>query len=234
MANQAHTYPLGAVCKLTGLSEHTGQGLGAAPRRGFTRCARAAARAAIGTRMWLGLRLLAAAVNSGFQIGEVAALDDNELRQRSSALTRQSQAPVAAALAALEQLDLVEVERLFALQLAALGPARFARGFALPLLEAVGDGYQTNRLCIASEHMASTMLRSLLGAALRPNAFSGGRRSHLVRNPIRRTPRARHSDCGTDRAGRGRTPDFPGRRAARRRAQERRRADTRTRDRTRG
>ena len=56
-------------------------------------------------------------------------------------------------------------------QLASLGPVRFGQEFAAPLAEAVGEGWQAERLCIASEHLGSSLLRSMLGAALKPMAI---------------------------------------------------------------
>jgi hypothetical protein len=75
---------------------------------------------------------------------------------------------------ALRNLDGIAAERLISVQLAALGPSRFARQFALPLLGAIGEGWANERLCVASEHLGSALLRSLLGSALRPTAAQRG------------------------------------------------------------
>jgi methanogenic corrinoid protein MtbC1 len=68
---------------------------------------------------------------------------------------------------ALVRLDGEEAERIIALQLAALGPIRFARQFAVPLLAEVGRAWMDGQVCVASEHLASGLLRSLLGSSLR-------------------------------------------------------------------
>ena len=119
------------------------------------------------------LRRLKAAVEAGHRIGDIATLEDSRL----GALVEEPglEAPPAAlaqTLAALERLDAVDAERQIALQLAALGPVRFGREFAVPLLSAIGEGWADRRLGVASEHLGSGLLRSLLGTALRPTASS--------------------------------------------------------------
>lgn len=166
-------YPLGAVSRITGLSEHV---LRAWERRHSAVTPR---RTAGGTRRYSEaeverLRLLSRVVSAGYPIGQVAHLSDDELRARIAPLGPSERPAVEAALAALERLDAAEAERLISLQLAALGPARFAREFALPLLEAIGDGWAQSRLCVASEHLASAMLRSMLGTGLRATDASAG------------------------------------------------------------
>jgi MerR family transcriptional regulator, light-induced transcriptional regulator len=162
------TYSLGAVCRLTGLSEHV---LRAWERRyGAVRPLRTPG----GTRRYrepdvARLRLLRAATAAGHSIGEVARLDDAELMRRLE-LTQSSAAappPITPILAAVEALDADEVERLLGAQLSALGPARFVRLVAAPLLVEIGDRWHAGRLTIAAEHMASSILRNLLGACLR-------------------------------------------------------------------
>ena len=113
------------------------------------------------------LRRLRAAVQAGHAISEVANASDPELDQRlrlSPASPTPSLAPL---LEAIEGLDGPGVERLLGTQLAALGGARFVRSVASPLLHAIGTRWEAGRLCIASEHLASSILRSMLGAALR-------------------------------------------------------------------
>ena len=162
------TYSLGAVCRLTGLSEHV---LRAWERRyGAVRPLRTPG----GTRRYrepdvTRLRLLRAATAGGHSIGEVARLDDEELMRRLE-LTQSTAAappPIAPILAAVEALDADAVERLLGAQLSALGPPRFVRQVAAPLLVEIGDRWHAGQLAIAAEHMASTVLRHLLGGCLR-------------------------------------------------------------------
>ena len=69
-------------------------------------------------------------------------------------------------------LDADQAQRLLSLQLSALGPVRFAREFAVPLIHEIGARWADGRLGIASEHLASAVLRSMLGSALTPSATS--------------------------------------------------------------
>lgn len=159
-------YSLGVVSRLTGLSPHV---LRAWERRyGAVEPMRTPG----GTRRYresdlARLRLLQAAVAAGHPIGDVARLDEAELRRRASVGETQEQPPLRAVLDALDALDAEEAERLLGIQLAALGPRRFAQTVALPLLVEVGSRWERNELCIASEHLASSVIRSLLGPLLR-------------------------------------------------------------------
>lgn len=165
------TYSLGAVCRLTGLSEHV---LRAWERRyGAVRPLRTAG----GTRRYresdvARLRLLRGAVSAGHSIGEVAGLADAELAQRARTAPGPPQPPLAPILAAVEALDPATLERLLGMQLAALGPLQFVRQVASPLLVEVGERWHGARLSVACEHLASAVLRTLLGACLRRRSVS--------------------------------------------------------------
>jgi DNA-binding transcriptional MerR regulator len=160
------TYSLGAVSRLTGLSPHV---LRAWERR---YAAVTPLRTPGGTRRYREadvsrLRLLGACVQAGHPIGEVAGLPERELRRRIDGAGSDPAPPLAPTLAALDRLDAEEAERLLGGQLAALGPRRFAGAVVIPLLRAVGEEWERGRLCVASEHLASVVLRNLLGSALR-------------------------------------------------------------------
>ena len=131
------TYSLGAVARLTGLSPHV---LRAWERRyGAVKPLRTPG----GTRRYresdvARLRQLRAAVQAGHSISEVANAPAEELERRlelSPALPAPSLAPL---LAAIEQLDAPTTEQLLGAQLAALGPIRFVRTVASPLLNVIG------------------------------------------------------------------------------------------------
>ncbi len=160
------TYSLGAVARLTGLSPHV---LRAWERRyGAVKPLRTPG----GTRRYresdvARLRRLRAAVQSGHSISEVANASDDELDRRLRLAPASPTPSLAPLLEAIEGLDGPGAERLLGAQLAALGPARFVASVASPLLRAIGSRWETGQLCIASEHMASSILRSLLGSALR-------------------------------------------------------------------
>jgi DNA-binding transcriptional MerR regulator/methylmalonyl-CoA mutase cobalamin-binding subunit len=163
------TYSLGLVARLTGLSPHV---LRAWERRYG---AVAPLRTPGGTRRYreqdlARLRLLQAAVAAGHPIGDVARLDDDALQRRASVHEGEQRPPLGEILGALDALAADEAERLLGIQLAALGPRRFARSVVLPLLTEVGSRWERRELCMASEHLASSVVRSLLGALLRRRA----------------------------------------------------------------
>jgi methanogenic corrinoid protein MtbC1 len=103
----------------------------------------------------------------------VATLDAEELQRcvsRDAAPAIPARRGADAVIEALERLDASEAHRLLSSQLSALGPVRFAQEYARPLVHEIGDRWATERLSIASEHLATGVLRSLLGSALVPDA----------------------------------------------------------------
>jgi len=165
------TYPLGATSRLTGLSAEV---LRAWERRyGAVRPPRTPG----GTRRYRAqdverLRLLKAAVDAGHRIGDVAQLDDAELARRAHPKRDIAAGRIEEVLAAIDKFDGAEAQRLLAVQFAALGPMGFALEFALPLVREIGARWESGSLAIASEHLASGVLRSMLGSALQPGASS--------------------------------------------------------------
>jgi len=165
------TYPLGAATRLTGLSAEV---LRAWERRyGAVQPPRTPG----GTRRYRAqdlerLRLLKAAVDAGHRISDVARLDDAELVQRANLKQEPGDRQLEQTLAAIKELNGAEAQRLLAGQLSTLGAVRFARDFALPLVHEIGDRWADGRMTIASEHLASSLLRSMLGSALQPSALS--------------------------------------------------------------
>jgi DNA-binding transcriptional MerR regulator len=178
----AETYPLGAVARLTGLSTHV---LRAWERRyGAVRPLRTEG----GTRRYreadvARLLLLRAMVQAGHPIGDVARLSDRALVRRASRVKEVPGPDLGPVLDAIERLDAPEVERLLALQLSVLGPRSFAVSVALPLLDDVGRLWKDGDLCVASEHLASVLVRSLLGASLRPSSAAVLARPILFTTP---------------------------------------------------
>jgi methanogenic corrinoid protein MtbC1 len=118
------------------------------------------------------LRLLKAAVDAGHRIGDVARLEEAELVKRANLNRETGNQHLEQTLAALKELNATESQRLLASQLSALGPVRFAVDFALPLVHEIGERWAAGRMSVASEHLASGLLRSMLGSALQPNALS--------------------------------------------------------------
>ncbi len=184
------TYAVGTVSRLTGLSPDL---LRAWERRyGVVRPLRTPG----GTRRYRSsdldrLRLLKAAVDAGHRISDVSSLDDQTLEQRVASPPDSARKPLDAAIEALERLDAASAEEIISTQLATLGPQRFVRRLAIPLLRRIGEEWEGERLCISSEHLGTSILRTLLGTALRPSSLH--RKAPLV---IFATPTGENHELG--------------------------------------
>jgi DNA-binding transcriptional MerR regulator len=170
------TYPLRSAARLTGLSPEL---LRAWERRyGVVEPLRTPG----GTRRYRAsdlerLRLLKAATDAGHRIGSLSGLSNPELEQLGSPSETPPRDRLEEILGALDALDAAEAQRLLALQLSALGAARFVREVAIPLVREIGERWAGRRMRIASEHLATAVLRALLGSALQPGvrALRGAR-----------------------------------------------------------
>ncbi|UCE84779.1 MAG: MerR family transcriptional regulator [Deltaproteobacteria bacterium] len=166
-------YPLGAVVRMTGLSAHT---IRAWERRYGAVQPR---RTEGGTRRYAAvevarLRLLRAATEAGYRIGDLAGLPDAAIEARLAPLEDRPGVPLPQLEEALARLDLGEVERTLGLQLSALGPAAFARDVAGPLLRDMGERWERGEVSIAAEHLVSSATRGILADALRAGSFAAG------------------------------------------------------------
>lgn len=165
------TYPLRTVSRLTGLSPEV---IRAWERRyGVVDPVRTAG----GTRRYSAaelerLRLVKAAVDAGHRIGQVAKLGTDELVQRAAPDAPPPASRMEPILDALDALDAAEAQRLLALQLSALGPVRFAGDVAAPLAREIGVRWADQEIGIPVEHLATGVLRSMLGSALQPTSIS--------------------------------------------------------------
>jgi DNA-binding transcriptional MerR regulator/methylmalonyl-CoA mutase cobalamin-binding subunit len=165
------TYPLRAAAKLTGLSPEL---LRAWERRyGVVEPIRTPG----GTRRYRvsdleRLQLVKSAVDAGHRIGRVAHLDATELAKLGAETPSPSGDGLDAVLDALERLDAEEVQRLLSIQISMMGPVRFAKDFALPLAQQIGERWANGQMSVSSEHLATGVLRSLLGSSLVPTAAS--------------------------------------------------------------
>jgi MerR family transcriptional regulator, light-induced transcriptional regulator len=163
------TYPLRSAARLTGLSPEL---LRAWERRyGVVEPLRTPG----GTRRYRAsdlerLRLLKAAIEVGHRIGSLAGLSNAELEQLGSVRESAPSNRLEEILGSLDALDGAEAQRLLALQLSALGAVRFAREVAMPLVREIGERWIGQRMRIDSEHLATAVLRSMLGSALQPGA----------------------------------------------------------------
>jgi DNA-binding transcriptional MerR regulator len=169
VAKATPTYPLRTAARLTGVSPEL--------LRAWEKRYRVVEplRTPGGTRRYRAadlerLKLVKSAVDAGHRIGQVAHLGKDELE----ALCREDPAPAGNGfeeiLAALDRLDASETQRLLGLQLSLLGASRFAREFALPLVHQIGERWASGKMSIAAEHLASSVLSSMLGSALRPDS----------------------------------------------------------------
>ena len=165
------TYPLRAAARFTGLSPDL--------LRAWESRYRVVEplRTAGGTRRYRAadlerLRLVKAAVDAGHRIGVVASMDPADLERAAAPLDRPARAGLEPILSALDRLDVEETQRLLALQFSAMGSVYFARELALPLVREIGERWAIKHMGIASEHLATSVLRSMLGSALTPTAVS--------------------------------------------------------------
>lgn len=174
----AGRYPIRAVAKLTGVSIDTlrawerryGAVTPSRDRRGRLYTDADVAR----------LRLIHLAVSGGHGVGQVARLDDGELRRltESAVAPRDAKAPAdtSALKAALLTLDTIEVDHQASRLAALLSPVELVRDALLPLLRDVGDHWNARRRGVALEHVMSSTLRHLFGSFLR---FHGKRHSDV-------------------------------------------------------
>lgn len=172
-------YSVGAVVRLTGLSEHV---LRAWERRHE---AIVPTRTAGGTRRYSAedvarLRLLAAAVAAGHPIRELASLANSELADRAAPLPLPSHGRLDEIIAAAARLDVAALEHLLGLHLSALGLRPFLETVALPMLREVGTRWEHGQLRPNEEHAASAALRGVLARAQRGAGGAGSSRLVLA------------------------------------------------------
>jgi DNA-binding transcriptional MerR regulator/methylmalonyl-CoA mutase cobalamin-binding subunit len=129
------------------------------------------------------LRLLGAAVSNGHPISALAQLSDASISALLEPHGHTPALPFDEVLSAMARLDAREVERLLAFQLFVRGPRDFSRNFLLPLLVEMGARWESGRLPIVAEHMATFLAGSLLGGALRAVSVQRHRRPILFATP---------------------------------------------------
>lgn len=115
------------------------------------------------------LNLLQAAITSGHSIGRVATLSLEELRSMAAS-TRADSSPsvkskfVEACLSAVQSLNARQLESELARANLALGHVGLTQKVIAPLLGRIGELWRSGDLPVAHEHMASSVIRSTLGA----------------------------------------------------------------------
>ncbi len=170
---------MGAVVRLTGLSEHV---LRAWERRHE---AVVPTRTAGGTRRYSAddvarLRLLAAAVAAGHPIRELVSLANSELANRAAPLQPPSHGRLDEIIAAIGRFDVAALEHQLGLHLSTLGLRPFLETVAMPMLREVGLRWERGELRPNEEHLASAALRSVLARAQRGAGGEGSSRLVLA------------------------------------------------------
>ncbi len=157
-------FPIAAVVRLTGLSEHA---LRAWERRYG---AVVPTRSAGGTRRYSAddiarLRLLAASVAAGDPIRDAVARSNGDLAERLARTRPAPSASLEEILHAVSGLEAAELERQLGMQLSLLGLRAFLERIALPLLSEIGARWERGALRPNEEHVASAALRGVLSRA---------------------------------------------------------------------
>ncbi len=168
-------YPIRAVAKLTGISLDT---LRAWERRYQAVTPQRGTRGRLYSDADIRrLVLLKEAVENGYAIGQVASLTDSLLKEslggpglpaaaqaRKAVLAGSASEILEPVLSAVEGFDYGGVNQQIG-KLAVLLSARdFVHQVALPFMQAVGDGWHQGKFCVAQEHIATAVLRNVLGS----------------------------------------------------------------------
>ncbi|MBL8187077.1 MAG: MerR family transcriptional regulator [Acidobacteria bacterium] len=179
-------YPIRAVAKQTGISIDT---LRAWEKRYQVVVPQRDERGRLYTEADMRrLRLLNAAVEKGHAIGRLAALSNEDLealvletpliaevpaaketeiiKRQNTAAASDSVSILGSVIDAVGRLDYAEAERELSLLAAVLPPRELVHNVALPLMRQVGEAWHTGKLGIAQEHMATSLLRNLLGGLI--------------------------------------------------------------------
>lgn len=179
-----HGYPIRAVAKRTGMSPH----LIRMWERRYT--AVKPHRTETGRRLYTDddierLILLRRATREGESISQIAGLSLEQLRKliptagkaASGEITEREDASVSQhlnlCLAAMKNMDPVGLEIRLLRASASLDQHTFLEKVLHPFLEITGDMWFDGRLSVAHEHLASSVIRSLLGEMYISNAQSG-------------------------------------------------------------
>ncbi len=176
---RAHTYPVQAAARLTGLSADT---LRAWERRYGAVVPQRVGRGRAYSRDDIArLRLLRVAVQHGHAIGAVALLSNAAVEallhpdpapslrgdEPAAQATQSTGAVTETLIDALRHYDASLVEREFGRLAATLRPSALVLDVVLPALRVVGDECQREQMRPAQEHVLSAIVRQVLGGMLR-------------------------------------------------------------------
>lgn len=113
------------------------------------------------------LQLLRQAVDAGYRISDAAQMDSQALRDcLTPAPAEEADRWIEDVIAALAKLDSERARTLLEKRAEKMGLAEFARDGTLPLLYEIGERWNAGRLSIAAEHLATSLIRSMLSSDL--------------------------------------------------------------------
>ncbi len=171
MAARALRYPIRAVARMTGLPLDT---LRAWERRYAVVAPARGDRGRLYTDADVQrLKHLAALVDAGHAIGAIAGLSDAELARLAAAAGHETRPAVTAAidleplLRALKQYELPAIDQLLTRHALLLPANQLIFAVVLPALREVGSRWESGAIRPAHEHLASAVIRSVLGGVLR-------------------------------------------------------------------
>lgn len=183
----AKKYQIKAVAQVTGLTPDT---IRAWERRYG---AIAPVRDAAGVRLYSDedverLQQLKRAIEAGHSIGRVANLPLDALKGLSPMRTAlgSTEAPpdvVERIVHAITRFEYAEADRELGLAAALMTPQQLVYRVALPLMKEVGDRWALRILGVANEHLATALLRNLLGTLLRTTPTTRNARLLLTTLP---------------------------------------------------
>lgn len=190
-------YPIRAVAQLTGISIDT---LRAWERRYEVVTPSRSERGRLYSDADVArLQMLGELVKRGHAIGTVAGLDDRGLTRllegadahRAGAEGPQTPADLAALTQALDRYDLDAIEATLNRHAVVLPPRDLVFAVIVPLLQEVGNRWETGRLRPAQEHLVSSIVRSVLGGLLRASV-----RPHATPKIVFATPSGERHELG--------------------------------------
>jgi MerR family transcriptional regulator, light-induced transcriptional regulator len=177
-ASEEPRYSIRLASRMSGVSEHT---LRMWERRyGYPAPLRTSGGARRYSEDDVGrLKLVAHALEAGYRAGDVVGKTAEVLRKLIAEQVPAMSASVVppereAILAAIKKDDVDLVRRLLEQGVAGLGPRRFLREIAQPLLVEIGDGWQAGEIALRQEHIASHLLTTQLRVLLASTASRPG------------------------------------------------------------
>ncbi|HEY9857621.1 MAG TPA: MerR family transcriptional regulator [Stenomitos sp.] len=133
------------------------------------------------------IMLLKHAVDAGHSIGRIAHLSLDQLKALGPVVEHPAEAirpdVLERILQAIQQFDYVAADRELGVAAALMTPPQLVRQVAVPLMKVIGDRWAMRLLGVANEHLATALLRSLLGTLLRTTPTSRPARLLLTTPP---------------------------------------------------